>query len=165
MKAARTLALLLPLFVLESTSARCDCTWAKGGCGDSDGSVCWHECCRTLLDLPAYVNHYSAKDALGAAVHIAAPQDTFAFIVADHGLPNLANGATGAWDELVYGEGAGCAGPCCQTMVADMMRSKRAELEAQGKSLAFIGTAGDTFYWVSVAPCVMPVVVADLTSA
>ena len=37
-------------------------------------------------------------------------------------------------------------GKCCQTDVAHMMRAKRQELEAAGKSLLFVGASGDNFY-------------------
>ena len=29
----------------ESVSGRCDCSWARWGCGRNDGSRCWRVCC------------------------------------------------------------------------------------------------------------------------
>ncbi|KAJ1458343.1 hypothetical protein M885DRAFT_513479 [Pelagophyceae sp. CCMP2097] len=78
----------------------------------------------------AYTNHYDPKDN---AFNIVVPPNrgnAFALLVADFG---LAVSAT--------------TGKCCQQDVADLMREKRAQLEAQGKSLLFVGAAGDNFYW------------------
>mmetsp|Transcript_7841 Transcript_7841/g.24544 ORF Transcript_7841/g.24544 Transcript_7841/m.24544 type:complete len:395 (-) Transcript_7841:228-1412(-) len=59
--------------------------------------------------------------------------NSFAFLIADFGL------ATSAM-----------SGKCCQTDVADLMRSKRAELERQGKQLLFVGAGGDNFYFTGL---------------
>lgn len=91
--------------------------------------------------LPGYVNNFPEGDnAFGVKLPAAANVrgDSFAFLVADFGLPPP---GTDAED----GDGVDL-GKCCQTDVADMMRAKREELEAAGKSLLFIGASGDNFY-------------------
>ena len=73
---------------------------------------------------------------------------SFAFLVADFGLPPPGTTRSPLLDDTFGLPFAGddLAGACCQTDVADMMRAKRKELEAAGKSLLFVGAAGDNFY-------------------
>jgi len=85
----------------------------------------------------SYVNHFPTTDN---AFDVKLPSrhvrnSSFAFLVADFGLPPP--GTADAGPNL---------GKCCQTDVAEMMRLKRAELEAAGKSLLFVGASGDNFY-------------------
>lgn len=84
----------------------------------------------------SYVNHFpQADNAFGVKLPAAdVRNNSFAFLVADFGLP-----PPGTAD-------ASHPGQCCQTDVADMMRAKRTELEGAGKSLIFVGAAGDNFY-------------------
>ena len=92
----------------------------------------------TIFALPfatTYVNHFPTGDnAFGVKLP---PSDvrnrSFAFLIADYGLAT-----------------ASMHGGCCQTDVADMMRAKRKELEAEGKSLLFVGAGGDNFYWTGL---------------
>ena len=80
---------------------------------------------------PSYVNHFPAHDN---PYNISLPADrdaSFAFLLADFGTDTIAPGHT----------------PCCQLDVANAMRAKRAELEAQGKSLLFVAAGGDNFYY------------------
>ena len=77
---------------------------------------------------PSYVNHFPAHDN---PYNIGLPADrdaSFAFLLADFGTDTIVPGHT----------------PCCQLDVANAMRAKRAELEAQGKSLLFVAAGGDT---------------------
>jgi hypothetical protein len=84
-----------------------------------------------------YVNNFPAADnAFGVKLPATdLRKNSFAFLVADFGLPPPGTDEEG--DSI---------GTCCQTEVADMMRAKRAELEAVGQSLLFVGAAGDNFY-------------------
>ena len=75
---------------------------------------------------PSYVNNFPAHDN---PYNISLPADrdaSFAFLLADFGTDTIAPGHT----------------PCCQLDVANAMRAKRAELEAQGKSLLFVAAGG-----------------------
>jgi hypothetical protein len=82
--------------------------------------------------LLGYVNHYPEGDnPFGVKLPEAELlNNSFAFLVADYGL-------------LTKSMSSGC----CQTDVADLMRAKRAELEAAGKTLLFVGAGGDNFYY------------------
>jgi hypothetical protein len=75
-----------------------------------------------------YVNNFNMSDnAFGARLPSGDVRaNSFAFLIADYG---LATGAT--------------SGGCCQQDVADLMREKRAELEAQGKKLVFMTGSGE----------------------
>ena len=82
-----------------------------------------------------YINHFNTSDN---AYRIKLPDShlrerSFAFLIADFGLSTSA-----------------ITGECCQTIVADMMKAKRAELEAAGKQLLFVGAGGDNFYWLGL---------------
>ena len=80
---------------------------------------------------PSYVNNFPAHDN---PYNISLPADrdaSFAFLLADFGTDTIVPGHT----------------PCCQLDVANAMRAKRAELEAQGKSLLFVAAGGDNFYY------------------
>ena len=101
-----------------------------------------------------YTNNFPEVDnAFGVRLPTANVRNaSFAFLVADFGLPPPGTtrspllddtfGLPFAGDDLADGQ----PGQCCQTDVADMMRAKRKELEAAGKSLLFVGAAGDNFY-------------------
>jgi hypothetical protein len=98
----------------------------------------------SMLSLPlalfsccGYTNNFpTADNAFGVKLPTTdVRNNSFAFLVADFGLPPPGTGAM--W---------GDTGECCQTNVADLMRAKRAELEAAGKSLLFVGAGGDNFY-------------------
>jgi hypothetical protein len=83
-----------------------------------------------------YVNNFPLGDnAFGVKLPSSGDvyNRSFIFLIADFGL---------ATDSM--------GGGCCQTDVADLMRSKRAELEAEGKSLLFVGAGGDNFYWTGL---------------
>ena len=79
-----------------------------------------------------YVNNFDTRDnAYGVKLPTGDVRNrSFALLIADYGLATAAT-----------------SGQCCQTEVADMMRQKRKELEAQGKKLLFVGGSGDNFYW------------------
>mmetsp|Transcript_25667 Transcript_25667/g.59961 ORF Transcript_25667/g.59961 Transcript_25667/m.59961 type:complete len:437 (-) Transcript_25667:396-1706(-) len=88
----------------------------------------------------AYTNNFPTEDnAFGVKVPTGDPaairNSSFAFLIADYGL------ATSV-----------LTGDCCQQEVADLMRSKKTELEAQGKQLLFVGASGDNFYWTGLNP-------------
>ena len=79
----------------------------------------------------SYVNNFPTHDN---PYNISLPADrdaSFAFLLADFGTDTIVPGHT----------------PCCQLDVANAMRAKRAELEAQGKSLLFVAAGGDNFYY------------------
>jgi hypothetical protein len=91
--------------------------------------------CVLHVAIAGYINNYPLVDnAYGVKIP---PSDvrnsSFAFLIADYGLATAA-----------------MTGECCQTEVADLMRKKRSELEAVGKSLLFVGAAGDNFYFQGV---------------
>ena len=83
------------------------------------------------LSALTYVNNYPTGDnPFGIKLPAGdIAENSFAFLMADYGLLTAAMNGT-----------------CCQTDVADLMRSKRAELEAAGKKLLFVGAGGDNFY-------------------
>ena len=82
----------------------------------------------------SYVNNYDTSDnAYGVKLPSGDVHDSsFAFLVSDYGLPTTSTGS------------------CCQTMVADAMRAKKAALEGEGKQLLFVGASGDSFYWTGL---------------
>ena len=95
-----------------------------------------------------YVNNFpEADNAFGVKLppRASVREDSFAFLIADFGLPPpgtapaAAGRASDGWSQVEPGK-------CCQTDVAEMMRAKREDLEAAGKSLLFVGAAGDNFY-------------------
>ena len=84
----------------------------------------------------SYINNFPDTDnAFGVKI----PQtnvrnNSFAFLIADYGLPPP--GTVAGWSDSRW---TNATGTCCQTDVADLMRTKRIELEAAGKSLLFVG--------------------------
>ena len=87
------------------------------------------------LSCSGYVNNFPQEDnAFGVKLPTTdVYNNSFAFLIADYGLATAA-----------------MSGECCQTDVADMMRKKRKDLEAAGKSLLFVGAGGDNFYWTGL---------------
>ena len=160
--------LLATVWVCRSSQMRrqlCECGWSKGGSlckgtpSDHPGDECWGVCCGGSSG--TYVNNYPTEDDPFGALPPNHKDDgsVYAFLIADNGLSQLKDHA-GDDDCIIKGQcnednapiygTPDTNGPCCQTMVADLMRKKRLELQAQGKRLAFIGAAGDNFYFDGV---------------
>ena len=171
----RPSAYLAVLVTALRAASACDCSWTRGGelCGTGDGSTCWTVCCGATEPEAKYQNIYPTHDDPFGAINASGVVDdegaAFAFLIADHGLSDLADHAGDAscatakwvgtpaphkeWSRCPHENntkvtgGPHTSGPCCQTMVSDLMRAKRRELEAQGKRLLFVGAAGDNFYF------------------
>ena len=89
----------------------------------------------SLTEAAAYVNNYNeSNNAYGVKLpKTNLRANSFAFMIADFGLPPQPGIAPTNINS------------CCQTNVADLMRTKRAELEAAGKTLLFVAAGGDNF--------------------